>query len=166
MVFCSACGKEIQDRRSPCPRCGFLQPGVLGDEDAAGQIIHRLAKKHLVLFLRQFDFGIQVYYWKEKGGQVVPDRQQRLSFGTGDSLVGRTEFLSQQFARVPGLERMELQLSVLKLGKPFLETAVSLPVPEGELLQQAGLELSESLQLRLKLKNDRCQTQSEPLTLE
>ena len=125
-----------------------------------------LANRHRIGYLRQFDIGVTVYYWKEKGDQVVLDRQQRLSFGTGETLQGRTCFLEQKFARLPEVTELELQLSVLKNGEKFRELSVSLPVPPGAHLQQLGAALTPSLELLLTLKNPQGQTQSQPLTLE
>ena len=164
MRTCKACGKEIQS--ALCLRCGFRQPAVIGDPQGAQSVMAELANRHRIGYLRQFDIGVTVYYWKEKGDQVVLDRQQRLSFGTGETLQGRTCFLEQKFARLPEVTELELQLSVLKNGEKFRELSVSLPVPPGAHLQQLGAALTPSLELLLTLKNPQGQTQSQPLTLE
>ena len=149
-----------------CPRCGFRELAVIGDVQAAQALIAQKANKHLISFLRDYDFGITVYYWKDKGGTVTADREQRLSFGTGDLLGGTTRYLDQKFARISGVSDMKLGLSVLKSGKVFLERTVSVPVPPGAYLQQLGLELMPALKFRLKLKNPQGQTESELLDLE
>ena len=166
MILCKACSKEMKDALRPCPRCGFRQPAVIGDADAAQALIAKRANKHLVSFLRDYDIGVTVYYWKDQKGTVVADRQQRLSFGTGEALLGSTHYLEQKFARIPEVTTMELQLSVLKKGEVFMEKTVSIPTPPGAHLQQLGMELSASLQLRLKLKNPQGEMESQPLDLE
>ena len=166
MMICRACSKEMKDALAQCPRCGFRQPAVIGDAQAAQALIARKANKHLVSFLRDYDFGVTVYYWKEQKGSIVADRERRLSFGTGDELVGTVRYLEQKFARLPEVSDMELRLSVLKNGKPAMERQVSISVPPGAHLQQLGLELMPSLEFRLKLKNLQGQTESEFLELE
>ena len=162
MITCRVCAKSQIDPFHPCPRCGFLQPAVVGNAEAAEQMIARSVQLAKANFIKGFDFGIIAHYWKDQNGEVVPDHQERLSFGSGQAVLGNTVFLEQQFARIPDVATMELELSILHNGADYCTHKVEIPVPHGKHLQQVGLEMTQDLTVILILKNPEAQTQSEP----
>ena len=166
MVLCKACGRDLTGAKGSCPRCGFRPPAVIGDPEAAQALIAKRAVKHMKEFMQRLDVGVTVYLWKEQEDAVVSNGQQRLSFGTGDSLQEAPRFLERKFSRVPDLAEMEVEISLLKDGDVLTEQTVSLPVPPGSHLLELGAQLTSSLELKLILKNPQGQTQSVPLVLE
>ncbi len=164
MSYCRVCLKELNHSGGSCPRCGFQEPAFFGDPAKAQQLISRKADAYRTQYLSQFDFGVTVYYWKDKDGTLVPDRTERLSFGSGEALLGAAQWLDQPFARVPDVEAMGLQLDIRQAGTSYRTMSVQVPVPKGAHLQQAGISLSPDMKVRLLLKNPQDQTQSEPIS--
>ena len=160
---CIVCGKELTSPFQPCTGCGFVQPAVVGDAAGAQAFIASKAEKYKQELLEQLDFGIMIFRWKDDKGTLVLDTKERLSFGSGKDLLNRTLWLDQQFARLPDMNTMQLQLSVRRLGLDLATVSVSIPVPQGCHLQQVGLELRDNFTLQLKLKNPQEQTTSEPV---
>ena len=126
MVLCKACGRDLTGAKGSCPRCGFRPPAVIGDPEAAQALIAKRAVKHMKEFMQRLDVGVTVYLWKEQEDAVVSNGQQRLSFGTGDSLQEAPRFLEQKFSRVPDLAEMEVEISLMKDGNVLTEQTVSL----------------------------------------
>lgn len=166
MITCKACTKELTDPKGRCPRCGFRPPAVIGDPEVAQALIAKRADKHIKSFLQQLDVGVMVHLWQEQEDAVVPNGQQRISFGTGDTLLNQPRFLEQKFSRVPDLTEFAVEVSVQKNGEPQPCKKASLPVPSGAFLLELGAELTPGLELKLILKNPQGQTESVPLVLE
>lgn len=160
MPQCRVCHKELTTPARPCPRCGFQEPAFFGDQASAEQLISRKADAFRAQYLSNFDFGLTIYRWKDKDGALVLDRTERLSFGGGSDLAGKTRWLDQQFARIPDVDAMDLELSIRRNGQKYRQIPVSVPVPGGKHLQQAGISLSPDMKVRLLLKNPQEQTQS------
>lgn len=160
MPQCRVCHKELTSPARPCPRCGFQEPAFFGDPVSAEKIINHKAENHRVQYLSSFDFGVTIYRWKDQDGTLVLDRTERLSFGTGSDLLDKTHWLEQPFARIPDVDAMDLELSILQNGKTCGNIPVSVAVPQGNHLQQAGISLSRDLTVQLLLKNPQEQTQS------
>lgn len=158
---CIVCNKEIASPLRPCPRCGFLQPAVVGDAAGAEAFIAAKAEKHKRDLLANYDFGLTVYHFKDQDGTVVPDQEERLSFGKGDALLGEPVWLDQKFARIPEADTMELELSVQLEAEAVEKIPVTVPVPQGRHLQQVGALIGEDLSIKLLLKNPEEQTQSD-----
>lgn len=160
MPQCRVCHKELTTPARPCPRCGFQEPAFFGDQASAEQLISRKADAFRAQYLSNFDFGLTIYRWKDKDGTLVLDRTERLSFGGGSDLAGKTRWLDQLFARIPDVDAMDLELSIRRNGQKYRQIPVSVPVPGGKHLQQAGISLSPDMKVRLLLKNPQEQTQS------
>lgn len=164
MPQCRVCHKNLTKPAQPCPRCGFQEPAFFGDPVKAQQLIAHKADAYRSQFLSGFDFGITIYRWKDQDGTLALDRTERLSFGTGSDLTEKTRWLEQSFARIPDLQKMELELSIRRNGQKYRQIPVSVPVPGGNHLQQVGISLSGDQTLRLLMKNPQAQTQSEPIS--
>lgn len=163
MVRCIVCNHEMSSPVQPCSRCGFLQPAVVGDLDGAQNFINARAAKYRQELLSRYDFGVTVYYWKDNNGTVVLDREERLSFGSADALLGNPVWLEQQFARTGDETVLELELSVAAPPDGLRRLPVSIPLPSGRHLHQVGARIDEDLSLRLMLRNPEGQTESTPL---
>lgn len=163
MPECRVCYKELASVAQPCPRCGFVRPAVIGDPNTAEALIARKAEEHQINFLKRFDFGVMIYYWKDQDGTIVLDRKERLSFGIGSDLLNRPLWLAQPFARIPDMQEMHIELSVMDQGTEQLRLPVKLPIPAGSHLQQIGIELMPNMTIQLKLKNAAGQTESAPV---
>ena len=160
MSHCRVCRKELTHPAQTCPRCGFRELSVVGDPKAAEQKMNMMADDARAKFLREFDFGVNSYFWKDQDGQIVLDHTEYLSFGSGSELLGNTRWLDQLFARIPDVEKLDLELSIRRSGQKYRQIPVSVPVPGGKHLQQAGISLSPDMKVRLLLKNPQEQTQS------
>lgn len=160
MPQCRVCHKELTNLNTPCPRCGFRELSFIGDPKAAEQKMNKMADEARAKFLSEFDFGVTIYRWKDQDGTLVLDRTERLSFGRGTALLGKTNWLEQPFARIPDVKNMELELSVLRNSRNYRSMKLSVPVPQGNHLQQVGITLSPDMKVKLLLKNPQAQTQS------
>ena len=160
MPQCRVCHNELTTPAKPCPRCGFQEPAFFGDPAKAEQIISHKADTYRTQFLSEFDFGITIYRWKDKDGTLVPDRTDRLSFGSGTDLLDKTFWLDQSFARIPDLAAMDLELDIRRNGTGYQTLSVPVPVPKGNHLHQAGISLSRDMTVQLLLKNPQEQTRS------
>lgn len=161
MPKCRVCHSELIHPAKPCPRCGFQEPAFFGDPARAEQLINQKADAYRTQFLGNFDFGITIYRWKDQDGTLALNYTERLSFGAGTELLGKLRWLDQPFARIPDLEKMNLELSVLRGGQHYRKITVAVGVPRGNLLQQVGISLTRDLTVQLFLKNSQDQTQSE-----
>ena len=95
------------------------------------------------------------------GVTVIPVYKLSCGFtGGGSDLAGKTRWLDQLFARIPDVEKLDLELSIRRNGQKYRQIPVSVPVPGGKHLQQAGISLSPDMKVRLLLKNPQEQTQS------
>ncbi len=160
MPQCRVCHKELTTLNKPCPRCGFRELSFVGDPKAAEQKMNKMADEARAKFLSEFDFGVTIYRWKDQDGALVLDRTERLSFGSGASLLDKLCWLEQPFARIPDVKNMELELSVLRNKQNYRSMKISVPVPQGNHLQQVGITLSPDMKVKLLLKNPQAQTQS------
>lgn len=160
MLLCRVCHKELTNLNNPCPRCGFRELSFVGDPKAAEQKMNKMADEARAKFLSEFDFGVTIYRWKDQDGTLVLDRTERLSFGSGTALLDKLCWLDQPFARIPDMQKMELELSVQKNGRSYRGMKISVPVPQGNYLQQVGITLSPDMKVKLLLKNPQGQTQS------
>ena len=160
MPQCRVCHKELNNPARPCPRCGFQEPAFFGDPNKANQVINQKADAFRNQYLSAFDFGLTIYYWKDQNGQLVLDRTQRLSFGIGSNLAGNVCWLDQPFARIPEVEKLDLELSILRENQNYRKLYVAVPVPQGNHLLQAGISLSRDMTVQLMLKNPQGQAQS------
>ncbi len=158
---CMSCYAHIPDGTETCPKCGFVHYQVIGDTGEAMSALKTMAVRHRTAFLHRFDLGITVYTWKDKGGVLVQNTADRLSFGTADALLQGPVWLSQPFARVPGTE-LTVELSIAEAGKTRT-LPVRIPNPQEPRLQRLGISLDADLKLTLMLKNDASQTASQPV---
>ena len=163
MSKCRVCNKELTNLAQPCPRCGFAEPAFFGDPSKAEQLIKHKADAYRTQYLCDFDFGIVTYRWKDGNGTLVLDHTERISFGSGFELVDNTYWLEQSFARIPNVENLDVEVSILFKGMDYRKLNVSVPAPQGKHLQQVGINLQPDMTLRLVMKNPENQTESTPV---
>ena len=162
---CLVCHKPLNSDHV-CPRCGFkLAPGF-GDPEVVRRMQQEDADLHRSEYLRQFDFGITCYYWKDQHGVYVKDATRRFSFGTGDRLCGGTVWLDQEFARAAEADcPLSIDLSILEGNR---ERTIRCVVPglSEPLLQQLGLRIDKKKgepTVTLCLRNEVRENWSEPM---
>lgn len=158
---CMACYKEFPEGAEVCPRCNFTVYDTIGDD--AMPALKTLAAKHREQFLKKIDLGVMIYTWKDQNGTIVLDQKKRLSFGSIDTLAGKTVWLSQKFARIPDTGSMTVDLSIEKQGTPARILPVAISLPQEQQLQQLGVAISDELMLTLMLKNDTTTKVSRPV---
>lgn len=160
MLQCRACHKELSNPAQPCPRCGFVEPAFFGDPLKAEQVINHKADIYRNQYLKDFDFGVIVYRWKDDNGVLALDYTERISFGSGNNLLEKCCWLEQSFARIPDVAKLDIEVSVLFRGTDYRKLVVAVPVPQGNHLQQIGISMKSDMTLQLLLKNPEDQTQS------
>lgn len=158
---CMVCFNEVPEGEDVCPCCGFTQYNIIGDTKEALLILNSMAEKHRKVFLKKYDFGVNIFTWKDNDGSIVLNEKKRVSFGTGDQLYGNALWLDQKFARIPDVKEQIVELSVIKDGTLYKEIPVSIPALKESQLQKLGIEMQEDLALRLILKNDSSSEKSE-----
>lgn len=158
---CMACYKEFPEGADVCPRCNFINYDTIGNN--ALPALKAQATKHRDQFLKKFDLGVIIYTWKDQNGTIVQDQKKRLSFGTIDTLAGKTIWLTQKFARIPDTSSMTVDLSIEKQGSSSRILPVAISLPQEKQLQQLGVAISDDLMLTLMLKNDTTTKVSKPV---
>ncbi len=147
---CLVCQKTFEG--GICPRCGY--PVVEGtDVDALMETLRPQIEEYRRIFQSGVRLELGIFRWKEEDGTVVIDRRELLSFGPYAELAGKQTWLPQQFARIPGVDTLELQVR-LSIGEAARELSVPVPNLAEASLQSVGIELSEDMFFRLLLKND------------
>ena len=147
---CLVCEKEFEG--NACPRCGY--PIVEGtDVDALLESLRPQIEEYRRKFERGIRFELGIFRWKESDGSVVLDKKDLMSFGAFPELAGRVSWLPQQFARIPDVQTLSILLRIY-----HDDTARDFTVPIQNLsdpaLQSVGIEVTQNLLFRLKLKND------------
>ena len=148
---CLVCHKEFVG--GVCPRCGY--PVIEApDVDALLETLRPQIENYRHTFLDSIRIELEIYRWKEDGDVVVLDHKELLSFGSYPSLEGKVSWLSQQFARNPDAQTLELRLHI-SVGDNTIRP-VSIPIRNlmEASLQQIGIEATDDLRFRLKLRNE------------
>ena len=161
---CLVCFKPLPLGEDVCTRCGFQHyPGLDDDQEAVRNFQRpRAAKSRSEKFLPRFDLGVTSYYWKDENGTIAPDTTKRLSFGTAADMEKKTVWLNQEFARLPDEDKLDIEVSVKQDGAKDRTVRFQLPALKEPQLQRLGLELTQDLQLKLTLKNDKSSVTSDP----
>ncbi len=149
---CMICGRNGKEGENSCPVCHF--PHVIlpcaGDGNGVNEIekISGELSAYRSRFLEKVDIGVVIYYWKGENGVIVPDGEERISFGTGKALYGQTVWLPVKFARIPGEERVPVRVSVRWEGREE-EQMFFIPNLEEARLQALGAVLDSGMELQL-----------------
>lgn len=147
---CLVCGKEFEG--GFCPRCGY--PVVEGtDVDALLESMRPEIEKYRQDFERSIRLGLIIFRWKESDGKVILDRKESVPFGSYTELVGHVTWLPQQFARIPDVPNIDLQVQVT-IGNATKEFAVPVQNLLEPSLQNVGIEVTGDMMYRVKLKNE------------
>lgn len=163
---CCVCMTEIPKNVIECPCCGFedeRRMHIIGDVKKITEQIEAEAVVFRKKFLQGIDIGILMYRWKDVDHTIVLDQKIRISFGTGDVLMGETTWLERKFARVPGADKITATLSVQRAGHSEKQLQVEVEALEQAELQQVGVALSSDMTLKLLVKNDSATVQSGPV---
>ena len=159
---CLICGTNYQGVE--CPNCKFPYIAFPGDPEEGIRRMKPQLDAYRSSFLERISLGVVSYYWKEKNGELVLDREEVRPIGSGKQLSEGTVWVEESFARIPDLERLPLSLS-LKLDGGEKKLSVSLPNRLEPELQQLGAEMNERLQLRMLLRNSSGVSASEWISL-
>lgn len=158
---CIACAYEMPEGRNQCPRCNCWQYKLNNTPEEIAAL-NLLANSHRATFLQDFDFGIAVYSWKDRDGDIVADGQTRQSFGAGSGLLNRKVWLDQEFASAPGTREVTVQCSVYRAGSAYSTIAVRIPIPVGQGPMRLGMEVHDDLTVSMYLKKEMGETRSQP----
>lgn len=148
---CFVCNNEFDG--NVCPRCKFPKVFIPGDYEAGLEKMKPEIDAYREEFLDGIEVGIITYFWKDEGGNIVLDREERASFGKGKDLRGSTLWLEQLFARIPDEETLNIRVYI-KAGDSESEKTVRLPNLFEAELQRIGIYTDEDFRFKLLLKND------------
>lgn len=163
---CLACGKEASG--SVCKHCQFPVIEIVGnsaaevDESIANIQAH--AQRHREEYLEDLRIGVMTYKWKEAYGRLVEDFHVPVYFAKGSDLRNGEVWYPEQFAAIPNAQTMTVKMVIMK-GASESETDVQLPNPAGQGLQKVGFRLDDQLQVRMLLKNESGQSESQPISV-
>lgn len=146
---CMCCYKRFPKDDTNCPRCGLTNFVVIGGEeerDAQRKAMEPFVDGHRRKFLKKYELSVTCHYWKDENGTVVPDNTKRMSFGAADTLLDKTVWLDQEFARLPE-EEVDVELTVSETGAAERTIRVHVvPSKEAE-LWRLGVDLSKDLKV-------------------
>lgn len=159
---CIVCGKEYE--KNKCPVCNFPKIEFPADPEEGLRAMKPTIDAYRDNFLSQISIGIIVYYWKDDNGMIAKDRTERIQIGTGKELHEDTKWLAEKFARIPDVEKLQVDLSV-QVNDIDEQQSVSIPnLMEAE-LQELGAAVDDDLNIQLLLRNSSGITQSEKTPL-
>lgn len=148
---CLVCA--TQHEAAECPRCHFPDIQLMGDREKAMEQLMPTILAYRTNFLKNIRIELPAYRWKDHGGQIVADRIDWLSLGSGDVLMQQIQWLPEKFARIP--DQKELAVTVrITAGDTSFEKSVCLPNLTEPQLQQLGAAIDENCSLRLLLRNE------------
>ncbi len=155
---CIVCGK-VHDGNE-CPVCKFPKIHFPGDPQEGLRTMKPAIDSYRDSFLERVSVGVITYRWKDEGGTIVLDREERVAIGTGKKLREAAVWLEESFARIPEAKELAVKVSVQVDGQEEVHT-VKVPTRMEAELQQLGAEIDEELNLSLLLRNDSGSTRSE-----
>lgn len=159
---CLVCGREFD--AETCPVCQFPVVRFPGDPEEGLRAMQPTIDAYREHFLSGVRIGIVTYRWKDDGGTLAVDRKETVWIGTGAELYGREGWIAERFARIPEVPSLEVELSVSVGGRETVRK-VNLPNRQEAQLQEIGAALDPQMHLRLLLRNEAGQTQSEEIPL-
>lgn len=148
---CHVCNKEFDGNE--CPRCKFPKVLIVGDYATGIAKIQPEIDAYKESFNKGIEIGIVIYHWKDEDGTVVLDREEKLSFGRGDELLGKTVWLKQKFARIPDEKKLQLRVYVKTPDDEREETVSINNLFEAE-LQELGICTDADYNFSLLLRNE------------
>ncbi len=159
---CLVCGREF-DAES-CPVCQFPVVRFPGNPEEGLRAMQPTIDTYRERFLSGVRIGIVTYRWKDDDGTLAVDRRETAWIGTGAELYGQEGWSEERFARIPEMPSLEVELSVSAGGRETVRK-VTLPNRQEAQLQEIGAVLDAQMNLRLLLRNEAGQTQSEKIPL-
>ena len=105
-----------------------------------------------------------IYQWKDQNGLVKEASHAPVYFAAGSILASGEFWYPQKLARIPDQEFLPVTLA-FKKGNTEWQVPIQVPNLKQAELQQVGFRLEDELQVRLLLKNDSAQTESEPVSV-
>lgn len=160
---CLVCGKEYE--AAECPRCHFPDIQIVGDRDAFLATLMPTVQTFRAGFLGKVQVELIAYRWKDQNGQVVLDREDRMSLGTADILMQGEKWLPEQFARIPDKKEIPVRICI-SVSDEHREVQIAVPNLQQPELQQFGAKVDQDCNLILMLRNDsHAPTYSQPVPL-
>lgn len=148
---CLVCGKDYD--AAECPRCHFPNIQIMGDRDTALAQLMPTILAFRESFLGNVDVSLLIHHWKDRDGQIVPDREEYLRLGSAAELQKEERWLSNQFARIPDVEAISATVLVA-VKNSIHHLQISVPNLQQPELQRLGARLDDDMNLRLLLRND------------
>lgn len=160
---CLVCGKEYE--AAECPRCHFPDVQIVGDQKQALAAMMPTIEKFRANFMNTVNISLEIYYWKDKNGQVVLDRREEVPVGTVKALRQGETWVERKFARIADQEQIPVTILV-DMGEGKHSVSISVPNLKKAELQQLGVTMDERYNLQLLLRNETEQpTKSKPYAL-
>lgn len=160
---CIVCGREYEDDK--CPVCNFPKVEFPADPEEGLRAMKPTIDAYRDNFLNQVSIRIMTYQWKDDNGVIAMDSKKQIPIGTGKELREGTKWLAEKFARIPDVEKLQVDLSIQVNDMGGVYRSVSIPnLMEAE-LQELGASVDDNLNLQLLLRNSSGTTQSEKIPL-
>lgn len=160
---CLICEKYYN--AAECPRCHFPDIQLVGDRDTALAAMMPTINQYRANFLRSVRVSLAMYWWKDAGGKVVLDRQEKRFIATADQLLEKEVWLDERFARIADQASVTVSVEIT-LGDENRTLQISVPNLQKPKLQQLGAGVDSNYRLYLLLRNEMEEpTRSEPVAL-
>lgn len=148
---CLVCGKVYE--AAECPRCRFPNIQMVGDREKALENLMPKISAYKTNFLSGVTVELVAYRWKDRDGQVVLDREERMPLGTAEELMRGEKWLAEKFARIPDREEISVTVCIMA-GTEKREVLIVVPNLHKPELQQLGAGMDDACNLRILLRND------------
>lgn len=163
MITCLVCGKQYET--GDCPRCQFPDVQIPGSREKAIQNLKPAIDSYRANFLTTVRVEVLSYYWKDNGGTLVLDREERRLLGTASELMKGEKWLDQAFARIPEAKLLPVRVAIV-CGEESRLLTIPVPNLTGAELQKIGAVMDENCNLRLLLGSDtQTPTRSDPVAI-
>lgn len=145
---CYVCGTKLEEMEDHCPCCGEYVVEIIGDSAEAEQVLKEKGEKRRNKLLSRYEMEITVYKWEEE-----QSKKMSAVIAPVPSMYHEAQWLDESFARVPGIDEIELETVIKKDGEErkvtFTLSSFSTPT-----FLHIGATVEDGFLLRLLLKND------------
>lgn len=160
---CDICKTEIAEGMSACPVCGFPVLYVVGSAQMPVDYIEAVTAAYKKKLLQSLRVSVLVFSWKKSDDEIVLNEKHKVQIATGEELLaGQAVWLNEEFARTVSEPAVELTYE-LQTDKGKEEGTVKIAAPQDASLWKVGAVLTEDMKLKLLIKSDIGQTESDSL---
>lgn len=145
---CYVCGTKLGETEDHCPRCGEYVVEIIGDSAETERVLREKGEKRRNKLLSQYELEIAVYKWEEE-----QSKKMSAVIAPVPSMYHEEQWLDEPFARVPGVDEMELEAVIKKDGEEKT-VAFALRSFSSPTFLHIGAVVEDGFLLRLLLKSD------------